>query len=103
MLCLRRQARLTQKEELARLRWKPGQGEEKRGWLAAPFEAMKKRVDPYSLIYVRGFPDGVVGRYMEELEYDDGNYDFGAVSRGSDLAARRRTHEMEYFDWGDSG
>lgn len=70
----------------------------------SPFEALKRRLDPYSIIYVRGTPEGVVGRYMEELEYDDGEHDFGAISRGADKATRRRGHDgWEYLDWGDHG
>lgn len=80
---------------------------EQRGWFGgwSPFEALKRRLDPYSIVYVKGTPDGVVGRYMEEMEYDDGQYDFGAISRGAgSLAARRREeNRWEWLDWGDHG
>ncbi|WVQ95606.1 hypothetical protein IAU59_002703 [Kwoniella sp. CBS 9459] len=77
-------------------------------YLSAPFEALRRKVEPYSIIYVRGSPDGVVGRYMEELEWDDGEYDFGAISRGGATAAGKRKKEGEekkydWIDWGDHG
>lgn len=120
MFCLRRRRPVaTQKEELARLRpdaissanpstttipnvsvaqttW--------RWWEWNPFTAMEKRAAPYSFIYVKGTPEGVIGRYMEEMEGDDGNRDFGSVSRGaSDLVRRRGAGGWEYLDWGEHG
>jgi hypothetical protein len=65
---------------------------------------MEKRAAPYSFIYVKGTPEGVIGRYMEEMEGDDGNRDFGSVSRGaSDLVRRRGAGGWEYLDWGEHG
>jgi len=73
------------------------------GWWN-PFKALENRFAPYSFIYVKGTPEGVVGRYMEELEGDDGNRDFGAISRGaSDLTRRKNGGGMEYIDWGEHG
>ncbi|WVF68050.1 hypothetical protein IAT40_002812 [Kwoniella sp. CBS 6097] len=74
-------------------------------YLSAPFEALRKKVEPYSIIYVRGSPDGVVGRYMEELEWDDGEYDFGVVSRGGSSKRKKGGEEKKYdwIDWGDHG
>ena len=74
-------------------------------WLDAlrwPFEILKRRADPYSFIYVTGTFDGVVGRYMEELEYDDGVSDFGSLSRGSKQRRGDEKH-MEVLDWGEHG
>lgn len=68
-----------------------------------PFLALKRAVDPYSIVYVRGTPDGVVGRYMEEMEYDDGNRDFGeSISRHAKPRGRDE-RVMEYLDWGEEG
>ncbi|WVR08564.1 hypothetical protein IAU60_005619 [Kwoniella sp. DSM 27419] len=76
-------------------------------YLSAPFEALRRKVEPYSLVYVRGNPDGVVGRYMEELEWDDGEYDFGTISRGvvNGSAGKKPREEKKYewMDWGDHG
>ena len=71
----------------------------------SPFDALKRTLDPYSFVYVRGTPDGVVGRYMEEMEYDDGAHDFGTISRGAGkaLARRREENQWEWLDWGDHG
>ena len=61
-------------------------------------------MNPWSFIYVKGTPEGVVGRYMEELEGDDGNSDFGSISRNaSDLMRRKSPGGMEYIDWGEHG
>ncbi|KAL7422908.1 hypothetical protein Q5752_002205 [Cryptotrichosporon argae] len=70
-----------------------------------PFEYLRAALAPYSIIYVRGTPEGVVGRYMEELEADDGQRDFGHLSRGADEATRRRAGEgmIEWLDWADHG
>lgn len=69
-----------------------------------PFKALERRFAPWSFIYIKGTPEGVVGRYMEELEGDDGNRDFGSVSRGaSDLQRRKAGDGMEYIDWGEHG
>lgn len=68
------------------------------------FESMRARLAPYSLIYVKGSPEGVVGRYMEELDGDDGIYDFGPVSRHAPLSLRRKsTNNIEWLDWEDAG
>lgn len=87
-----------------------GTGKKDESWLAglsawSPFEALKRRLDPYSFIYVRGTPDGVVGRYMEEMEYDDGENDFGVVSRGATamVQKRRLDNKLEWLEWGDHG
>lgn len=113
MFCLRRRRPVTpQAEQLARLRpasmsktedkntdsgsWGTG------GW--NPFKALERRAAPWSFIYVKGSPEGVVGRYMEELQQDDGNRDFGGISRGaSDLQRRRGPGGMEYIDWDEHG
>ncbi|WVQ70736.1 hypothetical protein IAR50_000258 [Cryptococcus sp. DSM 104548] len=75
-------------------------------WLQSPISTLHQKVLPYSIIYVRGSPDGVIGRYMEELERDDGHYDFKHISRGvvARKASGRRSDEeegMEYMEWGD--
>jgi hypothetical protein len=71
----------------------------------SPFEALRRRLDPYSFVYVRGTPDGVVGRYMEEMEYDDGDHDFGTISRGAteSVQKRRLENKLEWLEWGDHG
>jgi hypothetical protein len=80
-----------------------GKGKDEGGWWN-PFKALESRLSPYSFIYVKGTPDGVVGRYMEELEGDDGNYDFGSISRGASESIRRRGRAgWEYIDWGAHG
>lgn len=72
------------------------------GW--NPFKALERRMNPWSFIYVKGTPEGVVGRYMEELEGDDGNSDFGSISRNaSELQRRKSPGGMEYIDWGEHG
>ncbi|BEI80249.1 hypothetical protein CcaverHIS002_0107780 [Cutaneotrichosporon cavernicola] len=77
MLCLRnRTPLLTQAEALAKLR--PDSSSSKTASIGDFFEAWRTRLSPYSFIYVKGTPEGVVGRYMEELDADDGQYDFGA-------------------------
>lgn len=75
------------------------------GWTWNPFKALQRRVEPYTFIYVRGTLDGVVGRYMEEMEYDDGEHDFGTASRGGDSLLRRKGEQpvMEWMDWGSNG
>ncbi|WWD20687.1 hypothetical protein CI109_105163 [Kwoniella shandongensis] len=129
MLCLRKRTPLpTREEQLRRLRppsvskslpssgitseITPSASSSASGslsWLSAPFETLKRKIDPYSIIYVRGTPDGVVGRYMEELEWDDGEYDFGSVSRGvvSGASGKKRNRDevrgMEWMEWGDQG
>jgi hypothetical protein len=119
MFCLRRRRPVaSQKEELAKLRpassslsnesiTSIGTSTKKKeeigeGW--NPFKALERRFAPWSFIYVKGSPEGVVGRYMEELEGDDGNRDFGSVSRGaSELQRRKAGDGMEYIDWGEHG
>jgi hypothetical protein len=114
MLCLRRRAPLPTKEEtLARLR---PSTERAHGPSPAPiaataddkdvgfFEGLRNRLMPYSLIFIKGTPEGVVGRYQEELEGDDGQYDFGPLSRHAPHTLRRKsTGHVEWFDWGDAG
>jgi hypothetical protein len=73
------------------------------GWDWNPFSALRKAVEPYSIIYVRGTPDGVVGRYMEEMEADDGNRDFGETISRHAKPRGREERVMEYLDWGDEG
>jgi hypothetical protein len=109
---------MSQKEELAKLRpstslasnghddlstnTKPTTGDNIFAW--NPFKALERRFAPWSFIYIKGSPEGVVGRYMEELEVDDGNRDFGSVSRmASDLQRRKAGDGMEYIDWGEHG
>ncbi|OCF30746.1 hypothetical protein I316_07632 [Kwoniella heveanensis BCC8398] len=137
MLCLRKRApELTREEQLKRLRpptsasttahshslvhissdmasasssSSSASGSSITSYLSAPFELLRKKVEPYSVIYVRGTPDGVVGRYMEELEWDDGEYDFGAISRGGSSKKMKKRgaggEESKYnwIDWGDHG
>ena len=82
-----------------------GQLTEQSRWSWNPFEALRTRLDPYSLIYVKGSPDGVVGRYWEEMVYDDGQCDFGSVSRAaSDIARKRRGGNVwEWMSWDEHG
>ena len=125
MFCLRRrQLALSQAEELARLRAPsrnvehastrsmeqispaPSSSAEPTSFWSAwsPFEALRRKLAPYSFIYVRGTPEGIVGRYMEELEYDDGYRDFGTISRGTDTEGKRKREvQMEWLEWGANG
>ncbi|WRT70671.1 uncharacterized protein IL334_007669 [Kwoniella shivajii] len=127
MFCLRkRQPILTREEQLKRLRPSissnpnrstpidAGGGSSSSSsssdvpWYRIPFEALRKKVDPYSFIYIKGTPDGVIGRYMEELEWDDGEYDFGSISRGVDSGVvkgkkRKEGEGWVWLDWGDHG
>jgi hypothetical protein len=69
-----------------------------------PFKAMERTVAPWSFVYVKGTVEGPVGRYMEEMEGDDGYRDFGSISRSAnDLARRRGEVGWEYLDWGEHG
>lgn len=81
-------------------------------WLYSPIATLGSRLSPYSIIYIRGTPDGVIGRYMEELEWDDGIYDFKGLSRGQmaksadgGVGGRKREEDqkMEWLEWGDHG
>lgn len=81
-------------------------------WLYSPIATLGSRLSPYSIIYIRGTPDGVIGRYMEELEWDDGIYDFKGLSRGQmaksadgSVGGRKREEDqkMEWLEWGDHG
>lgn len=70
------------------------------GW----FQRWRDAVLPWSLIYVRGTNDGVAGRYAEELEGDDGQYDFGPLSRHAPLSVRREADGgWQYLDWAEHG
>ncbi|WVQ85930.1 hypothetical protein IAT38_008098 [Cryptococcus sp. DSM 104549] len=74
--------------------------------LRMPFDAVRDFALPYSFVYVRGTPDGVVGRYMEELEWDDGVYDFEDISRGMSAKGAGRKQEetmIKKLDWGENG
>ncbi|KAL1410034.1 hypothetical protein Q8F55_004036 [Vanrija albida] len=116
MWCLRKRIDVprTQTEALARLRPGGGEGVDDNkpaspAWtladaVRAPFEALRVGISPYSIVYVKGTTEGVVGRYQEELEGDDGIYDFGPLSRHAppDLA-RKSTGGFEWLDWGESG
>ncbi|EIW69941.1 hypothetical protein TREMEDRAFT_61710 [Tremella mesenterica DSM 1558] len=131
MFCLRRRhLASTQKEELERLRPKivhrtssssipittpllnletnkreeMGEMKSTDWWntLRNPFEALRRKVEPYSFIYLRGTFEGVVGRYMEEMEHDDGEHDFGTISRGM-RPKRGEEVKMEILDWGEHG
>lgn len=80
-------------------------------WIYSPIATLRSRLTPYSIIYVRGTPDGVIGRYMEELEWDDGVYDFKGLSRGQVAKSagggsgrgRGEDEKMEWLEWGDHG
>ncbi|TXT11088.1 hypothetical protein VHUM_01839 [Vanrija humicola] len=115
MWCLRKRVAVPtpQSEALARLRGEYNGGKTPApaspSWtladaVRAPFEALRVGISPYSIVYVKGTTEGVVGRYQEELEGDDGIYDFGALSRHApaDLA-RKSTGGFEWLDWGESG
>lgn len=69
------------------------------------FARMRHYLAPYSIVYVKGTSDGVAGRYMEELEGDDGQYDFGALSRHAPPSLRKQSNEgsFEYLEWGHNG
>lgn len=67
-----------------------------------PLQSLRRTLSPYSIIYVRGTADGVVGRYMEEMENDDGHRDFEGMSRYA-VEKRGAEREIEYFSWGDEG
>ena len=103
MLCLRKREPLdTQSEALAKLR--PSRHGDEQGAVASMFESLRAKLAPYSLVYVKGTADGVVGRYMEELDMDDGQYDFGPISRHAPPALRRKsTNHVEYLEWGEAG
>ena len=42
---------------------------------------------------------------MEELESDDGQYDFGSISRGAAHLRRRKREDekIEFLEWGEHG
>lgn len=113
MFCLRmRQPLPTQNEELARLRGSAYEEstfntrpvKEQEAERAGFFERMRQNLLPYSFIVVKGTPEGVVGRYMEEMDQDDGQHDFGALSRHAPAKLRRKsTGGIEYMDWGPAG
>lgn len=113
MFCLRmRQPLPTQKEVLARLN---GAGHDERVYGTRPvaeqeaatagvFERMQRALAPYSIIVVKGTTEGIAGRYMEELERDDGNYDFGPMSRNAPDQLRRNGPQGVYWQsWGPAG
>lgn len=101
MLCLRkRQPLATQSEALAKLR-PPSHNNDPEPALNF-FESLRARLAPYSIIYVRGTAEGVVGRYMEELDADDGQYDFGQFSRHApDKLRRANNGRLQELNWGD--
>ncbi|OCF54738.1 hypothetical protein L486_07872 [Kwoniella mangroviensis CBS 10435] len=127
MFCIRKRPPvLSQKEQLQRLRPPsvhrptatiPGKidldQDDGIPWYKRPFEALRRTVTPYSFIYIKGTPDGVIGRYMEELEWDDGEYDFGHLSRSvvngsaSMKGKKKEGEEGKYgwtwLDWGEHG
>lgn len=105
MLCLRRRPAIpTQNEALAKLRPSNNSETSGAGSVTGFFDAWRARLAPYSFIYVKGTPEGVVGRYMEELDADDGQYDFGPVSRHAPHKVRRKSDgKVEFFDWGEAG
>ncbi|WOO79324.1 uncharacterized protein LOC62_02G002849 [Vanrija pseudolonga] len=114
MWCLRKRVAVqtTQSDALARLRGgstPDGKPTPSPAWtladaVRAPFEALRVGISPYSIVYVKGTTEGVVGRYQEELEGDDGIYDFGPLSRHApaDLA-RKSTGGFEWLDWAENG
>lgn len=136
MVCLRKRgvgaaAGMTREEQLKRLRPRQPQRIESASgggggvesvvsppspsivdWLYSPIATLGSRLSPYSIIYIRGTPDGVIGRYMEELEWDDGIYDFKGLSRGQMAKSadgvgggrkREEDQKMEWLEWGDHG
>lgn len=112
MFCLRmRQPLATQKEQIARLqgaRHDEALGarspEEQDAAAAGIFQRMKRALAPYSIIVLKGTTEGVAGRYMEELERDDGNYDFGHMSRNAPERWRREGPQgMHWQSWGPAG
>lgn len=112
MFCLRmRQPLPTQKEQIARLHGSrhdealgarsPAKQE---AAAAGIFGRMKRALAPYSIIVLKGTTEGIAGRYMEELEKDDGNYDFGHMSRNApDKWIRNGPQGMHYHSWGSAG
>ncbi|WWC92254.1 uncharacterized protein L201_007208 [Kwoniella dendrophila CBS 6074] len=82
-------------------------------WYKKPFESLRKKITPYSFLYIKGTPDGVIGRYMEELEYDDGEFDFGNLSRsvinGSNSIKGKKRNDQQgnegwvWLDWEEHG
>lgn len=119
MLCLRRRnPQLSQKEQIARLRPQrrasSTTSDEATTFTSptisflssfSPFESLRRRLEPYSFVFIRGTPNGVVGRYMEEMEHDDGQYDSGTKSRGAGHLHRRKRADtgVKFLDWGDHG
>lgn len=112
MFCLRmRQPLPTQSEELSRL--KGSRHDEALGARSPAeqeqatvgfFGRMKSALAPYSIIVLKGTTEGIAGRYMEELERDDGNYDFGHVSRNApDRMRRNGPQGIHYQNWGPAG
>ncbi|RSH77399.1 uncharacterized protein EHS24_003362 [Apiotrichum porosum] len=68
------------------------------------FERLRNRVAPWTLIYVRGTSEGVAGRYSEELEGDDGQYDFGPLSRHAPQKLRREAGPgAQFLNWEEDG
>lgn len=113
MFCLRmRQPLPSQKEQLARLN---GATHDEHTYGTRPFreqeaeqlgffERMRRNLAPYSIVVLKGSHDGVAGRYMEEMDFDDGNYDFGPLSRHAPPNLRRKAPDgMSYMDWGPAG
>jgi hypothetical protein len=116
MFCLRNKAvQATREEELARLRPRNVREKEKEtsqetisgtlssAWSSfSPLDSLRRTLAPYSFVYIKGTATGVVGRYMEELEGDDGHRDFGPESRHAE-EKRGREREIAWYSWGDEG
>lgn len=112
MFCLRmRQPLPSQKEQLSGLQGSRHDealgvrsSAEEEAAAVGVFGRMKRALAPYSIIVLKGTTEGIAGRYMEELERDDGNYDFGHVSRNApDRMRRNGPQGMHYQNWGPAG
>ncbi|KAK4684027.1 hypothetical protein P7C73_g6181, partial [Tremellales sp. Uapishka_1] len=119
MICLRRRnlaVRASQRAELDRLRGPshatnttPASSSSTPAPRWSPFEALRSTLLPYSILYIKGTADGVIGRYQEEMEFDDGQYDFGDLSRGYMNAKKAKRNyddevmRIERLDWGEHG
>ena len=116
MFCLRKKAMVASRdEELARLRPKSHRSATssisnnddaeptRSAWTSfSPLASLRRTLSPYSFVYVKGTATGVVGRYMEELESDDGHRDFGPESRHAE-EKRGKEREIAWYSWGEEG